>query len=180
MKLPEFKYHPDPLKSGSIVPSDNECECCGAKRGFIYTGPVYAEEELVDCICPWCISSGKAHEMYDDEFTDYDGIGDHGTWDDSEQEENEIVAFRTPGFAGWQQERWWTHCSKPAAFLGIAGDRELSNYGESLITNLKAEAKMNSDQWTHYRAALDKNGSPTAYVFRCTVCTEFGGYSDCD
>jgi len=39
---------------------------------------------------------------------------------------------------------------------------------------------MNSEQWAHYRAALDKNGSPTAYVFKCTVCAEIGGYSDCD
>jgi len=22
----------------------------------------------------------------------------------------EEVAYRTPGFSGWQQERWWTHC----------------------------------------------------------------------
>jgi len=56
------------------------------------TGPVYAEEELVDCICPWCISSGKAHEMYDAEFTDYDGIGDHGAWEDTERTEKETVA----------------------------------------------------------------------------------------
>ncbi|MCK5338820.1 MAG: CbrC family protein, partial [Bacteroidales bacterium] len=33
MDLPKFKYHPDPLKSGSIVRSENECECCGKKRG---------------------------------------------------------------------------------------------------------------------------------------------------
>jgi uncharacterized protein CbrC (UPF0167 family) len=62
----------------------------------------------------------------------------------------------------------------------MAGDKELSNYSESLIVNLKAEAQMSSKQWAHYRAALDMNGSPAAYVFQCIVCAEFGGYSDCD
>jgi uncharacterized protein len=41
MDLPVFRYHPDPIASGSIVASGAQCACCGARRGFIYTGPVY-------------------------------------------------------------------------------------------------------------------------------------------
>ena len=180
MKFPEFKYHHDPIASGSIIQSDTDCECCGDQTGYIYTGPVYAEEELSDCICPWCISNGKAHEKFDAEFTDYDGIGGYGEWDETDEKERAEVAFRTPGFSGWQQERWWTHCGKPATFIGPAGDEELSEFDQAIIERLKLDVKMDSDQWAHYRAALKKNGSPTAYVFKCTVCGEYGGYSDCD
>jgi len=39
MDLPTFRYHPDPLASGSIAASDAACACCNQHRGFIYTGP---------------------------------------------------------------------------------------------------------------------------------------------
>ena len=38
MDLPVFRYHPDPIASGSIVASDAQRACCSARRGFIYTG----------------------------------------------------------------------------------------------------------------------------------------------
>ncbi|MEO0323364.1 MAG: CbrC family protein [Myxococcota bacterium] len=31
-------------------------------RGYVYVGPVHAEEAYVARICPWCIASGRAHE----------------------------------------------------------------------------------------------------------------------
>ncbi|ALX16434.1 hypothetical protein P350_32710 [Burkholderia cepacia JBK9] len=34
--------------------------------------------------------------------------------------------------------------------------------------------------WERFLAALDKDGSPAAYVFRCIHCGEPGGYPDCD
>ncbi|MBK1868507.1 CbrC family protein [Aestuariivirga sp. YIM B02566] len=52
MTLPKFTYHPDPIATGSLVASEEICICCGQARGFIYKGPAYAVEELVDCICP--------------------------------------------------------------------------------------------------------------------------------
>ena len=180
MELPKFKYHLNPTKSGSITESDAECECCGEARGFIYTGPVYAEEELDDCICPWCITSGAAHKEFDAEFTDIDGIGGRGIWDDVPDSTKEEVAFRTPGFAGWQQERWWTHCGDAGVFLGIAGKGDIEQYGNLLIDNLKKESGYSDTQWKPYFDALSKDGSPTAYIFKCRHCGEIGGYSDCD
>jgi len=98
--LPNFKYHPDPLSTGSIVESSNECECCGEQRGFIYSGPAYASEEYVECICPWCISSGLALSKLEVDFTDYAGIGGYGRWDEVERKEKEVVTFQNPGFSG--------------------------------------------------------------------------------
>jgi uncharacterized protein CbrC (UPF0167 family) len=69
MELPNFKYHPDPIATGSLKPSDAECLCCGQKRGFIYAGPVYSIANLRSCLCPWCIASGAAHEKFEAEFT---------------------------------------------------------------------------------------------------------------
>jgi hypothetical protein len=36
------------------------------------------------------------------------------------------------------------------------------------------------ESWQSYFDAMDFNGSPTAYVFRCLHCGKLGGYSDCD
>ena len=120
LKLPHFKYHPSPLSSGSIEDSDEVCRCCGESRGFIYTGPVYAEEELFDCLCPWCIADGSARAKFDGAFVDEAGIGGHsGQWDEVPKEVMEEIAYRTPGFSGIQQEHWWTHCGDGAEFLRI-------------------------------------------------------------
>ncbi len=35
------------------------------------------------------------------------------------------VSGRTPGFSGWQQERWLVHCGDACAFLGPAGRTEI-------------------------------------------------------
>ena len=43
--LPVFRYHPDPVRTGSIAASVKECRCCGRSRGYIYTLAPYTEEE---------------------------------------------------------------------------------------------------------------------------------------
>jgi uncharacterized protein CbrC (UPF0167 family) len=50
--LPIFRYHPDPVGTGSVEPSSTTCVGCGRERGFIYTGPVYAIDEFQSEICP--------------------------------------------------------------------------------------------------------------------------------
>ena len=179
MKLPKFKYHPAPLKTGSIIESETKCECCGEAKGFIYVGPVCSDEELDSCICPWCIASGQAHEDFDAEFTDFDSIGNNGSWDEIPEQVKEIIACKTPGFNGWQPERWWTHCSDAGIFLGAAGKAEINEYDPSLVEHLKQESGYNDAQWNVYLAALSKDDSPTAYVFKCSHCGVLGGYSDC-
>src|SRR5262245_65284907 len=80
--LPVFRYHPDPLKTGSIVASDATCRACNRSRGYVYAGPVYSKERgLENSLCPWCIADGTAHDRFTAEFTDRAGVGDYGTWD---------------------------------------------------------------------------------------------------
>jgi uncharacterized protein len=181
MTLPFFLYHPDPISTGMIVVSDNSCVCCSLARGFIYCGPVYAVEEYDSCICPWCIVDGSAHSKLGVSFTDETGVGNYGVWAQVSSSIVEEVAYRTPGFIGWQQERWWTHCNDAAAFIGRAGSKDLLAIGPQMIASIQSDAGLgDGPEWDHFFAALDKDGSPTAYVFKCLSCGQFGGYQDCD
>ena len=176
--LPTFRYHPDPIDTGSIVPSSNVCRACGQARGYIYAGSPYSEEELEGAICPWCIADGTAAERFDAEFVDASAIGDDEHGERVSAAVIEEVCRRTPGFAGWQQERWWTHCGDAAAFLGPAGRAELEARWPDAVDAVRREAGYGDDEWTEYYSALDREHGPTAYVFRCTHCGQFGAYSD--
>ena len=181
MDLPNFKYHPDPIATGSIIPSEVECKCCDERRGFVYVGPIFSVEELSECICPWCIADGSAHEKFDAEFTDASGIGGYSQPAVIPKAAVEEVAFRTPGFSGWQQEHWMTCCGDAAAFVGRAGRAELEHEWPDAVASIQQEyGGDDGEDWQSYWSALDKNGSPSAYVFRCLHCGKHLGYSDCN
>ena len=181
MALPTFKYHPDPVVTGSVIESDTKCVCCGKARGYIYAGPVYTCKEYYQCICPWCIADGSAHKKLGASFTDELGIGGGAIGDEIPQTVIEEVAYRTPGFSGWQQEQWWTHCGDAAQFIGRAGREELEALGPEAKAAIQASAGLSDGpEWDEFFAALDKEGSPTAYLFRCSKCGRLGGYQDCD
>jgi hypothetical protein len=181
MPIPTFKYHPDPIATGNVEASDVHCICCGRNRGFIYVGPVYAEEELDERICPWCIADGTAATKYDATFTDEQGIGSYGDGLPVPEHVIQEVARTTPGFSGWQQEQWWSHCGDAGAFLGTAGHEELKALGADAILSIQHSTGLPPGQsWETFFQALDKDGSPTGYIFRCIRCGALGGYQDCD
>jgi uncharacterized protein len=172
--LPTFRYHPDPVQSGSLVPSDAPCPVCGLDRGLSYVGPVYALDEVED-LCPWCIADGTAAETFDAEFTDVE--------DAPSAVPAEVlaeIARRTPGFSGWQQEHWLYHCADGAAFLG--------RVGSSLLTALPTDAQdavlraaeeaAGGERSAELLGALDADSTPTAYLFRCLHCQRFDSYID--
>ena len=176
--LPNFRYNPDPISTGSVVPSKAECVVCHSSRGFLYSGPVYAEVDVDVKLCPWCIANGRAHDELGAEFTDGAGVGDYGTWEAVRDEIRETVAFRTPGFSGWQQERWFTCCGDAAAFLGRAGREELEKAGVQAVEAIRSEIGYTGSDWENYFAGMSRDGQPTAYLFRCLHCGKYGGYSD--
>jgi Uncharacterised protein family (UPF0167) len=58
---PSFRYHPDPLATGSVKPEpDIPCLSCNRIRGYIYTGPVFTEKPFIleYSLCPWSLLSG--------------------------------------------------------------------------------------------------------------------------
>lgn len=176
--LPNFRYHPDPIATGSVKPSDSACRACGRARGLIYMGPVYSTEELHQAICPWCIGDGTAAEKFDAEFTDTGW----GVPKDIPKEVLIEVKRRTPGFSGWQQEHWLYHHSNAAAFLGPVGASELAKYPDALeiLSHEHDEYRWTPQQVTDYLKALHRDHSPTAYLFRCLLCGLHLAYSDFD
>jgi uncharacterized protein CbrC (UPF0167 family) len=181
MKLPRFRYHPDPVATGSVVESAATCACCRRTRGWIYDGPTYSAQHIKPAICPWCIANGEAHERLDVEFSDKELVGGGGEWGSVRAAVIEEIAWRTPGFSGWQQERWWTHCGDGAQYLGRAGARELLALGPVAMAAIRASTGLaEGPAWDAFFRALDKDGSPVSYVFRCAICGVYGGYQDCD
>jgi uncharacterized protein len=178
VSIPIFKYHPDPIVTGSVVSSDAKCICCDQQRGFIYVGPVYAVDELSECICPWRIADGSAHIKFGAELTDAAGVGGYPRIQKLPQLVIEEVAYRTPGFSGWQQERWLACCDDAAAFVGHAGRVELQKQFAGAVESIRMDSEMKEGHWQHYLSALNKNGDPTAYIFRCLHCGKHLGYSD--
>lgn len=100
MELPSFRYHPDPLATGSVKQSNKTCLCCNKARGFIYRWSPYCEQELDhESICPWCIADGTAHMKFGASFVS--SIGDFeegGAWSRVPREVLNEIEFRTPGF----------------------------------------------------------------------------------
>jgi uncharacterized protein CbrC (UPF0167 family) len=159
-----------------VEASTTSCRCCGKARGFIYTGPVYAVEELNDELCPWCISDGSAATQFDAGFTD---VG-WGVPADVPRAVLDEVAKRTPGFAGWQQEHWLYHCADAAAFLGRVGHRELREHPEALdmIRHENSGFGWSDEEVESYLSALHADGDATAYLFRCLRCDRYLAYAD--
>jgi uncharacterized protein CbrC (UPF0167 family) len=175
--LPEFRYHPDPLGTRSIVPSDDRCVVCGRVSGYIYVGPVYSSSVDTPVVCVECIADGSAAERLNAQFTDAH------PWASEVPEEVAVeVLTRTPGFSGWQQEHWLAHCADAAVFLGPVGIRELyhmpSEATEAVRVELMSTYRWPADEVDRYIDSLDRDGTPTAYVFRCRHCGTYLGYSD--
>jgi len=175
-ELPTFRYHPDPLETGSIGTGEAACQVCDAERGYLYAGPFYSA--LVDepSICPWCIADGSAAAALEGEFTD---VGLEGPGDVPDEVLSEL-ACRTPGFSGWQQEHWLFHCDDAAAFLGPAGRVELAAHPDALemLAHEHDPDGWPDDQVAGHLVALSRDGQPTAYLFTCLHCGAHLAYSD--
>ena len=177
MELPDFKYHRHPIQSGSVVESKSRCKSCGEARGYIYAGPVYAEADLDDSICPWCIADGKAHQKFDAMFVDEAALPD-GLPETVVQE----VAWRTPGYNSWQSEQWFDCCKDAMTFLEPAGIREIrARYRElefSVLSNIIYDLQVSGGAANRMLETLNKENGPTAYVFQCSHCSGYRTFVD--
>ncbi|MEH7111743.1 CbrC family protein [Neobacillus niacini] len=92
MRLPNFKYNPNPILLKVIKEEKTLCPVCNKNKDYSYVGPFYSVEE-VESICPWCISDGSAAKMFEGEFQDVESC------DDVEKDEyiDELI-YRTPGY----------------------------------------------------------------------------------
>ena len=175
--LPFFRYHPNPLETGafSLTESPVICDCCGKPVQIYYDGPFYSVDDI-DYLCPECISNGEAALKYDGEFQDECSVED-GV--DDEEKLDELI-HRTPGYHGWQQEYWRTHCKDYCAFIGYVGYRELKQM--KLIDEILDDPVFYGE-WGKpeelLKAAVN-GGSVQGYLFQCLHCKKHLLWIDCD
>lgn len=177
--LPTFKYHPDPIATGSVKPeSDTPCLGCNRIRGYIYTGPVYTEKPYIldDHLCPWCIADGTAAKRFGASFND------SGTMEDVTPEIMTEIEERTPGFEAWQDPQWPTCCDDAAAFLGAAGApeirRDFPKAAATVKMHLRDDYDLSGDDLQEVFDSLTKDDQPTAYIFQCLHCERYHAFVD--
>ena len=177
MSIPSFKYHRDPILSGSVEKSAASCRCCGKSRGYIYTGPAYSEENLKDALCPWCIADGTAHARFEAMFVDEAALPS-----DIPESVIEEVAWRTPGYNSWQGEQWFSCCGDAMTFLEPVGIREIRERYRELEFNVRGnilyELEISGGAANRMLEALDRNKAPTAYIFQCDHCKAYRTFVD--
>jgi uncharacterized protein CbrC (UPF0167 family) len=162
--LPEFKYNPNAEKVGIIKREKTICPVCKTERDAVYVGPFYSVEE-VEGICPWCIKDGSAAQKYNGEFQDA------ASCDSVDKEEylTELTA-RTPGYSGWQQERWLAHCGDFCAFKNYVGWKEIEDLKGDLTNDLDKIKTDYAVTQKELENSLKINGSMQGYLFQCIRC----------
>ena len=177
MNLPEFKYHRHPIESGSVEKSGGRCACCGEARGYIYAGPMYAEEDPDGPLCPWCIADGTAHTKFEATFVDETALPD-----DLPESVLQELAWRTPGYDVWQDERWFSCCSDAMTFLEPVGISEIrQRYRElefSILGNILYDLQISGGAANRMLESLDRQRGPTAYIFQCSHCGKYRTFVD--
>lgn len=175
---PFFRYHPDPVATGSVEPSEALCDVCGALAGLRYSGPVYGRQ--VGVVCLRCIGSGAAADAL--------GLGDGpadfadavGVPADVPLAVVEEITRRTPGFDAWQDPRWLYHCADGAAYLGRIGWEQVQDDGEAL-ESLRAETRdlgFDDELTEEWLTRMSPDGDITGHLFQCLHCGAHVAYSD--
>ncbi|WKK83585.2 CbrC family protein [Marivirga arenosa] len=163
-ELPTFRYNPNPEKLGIIKKEKTTCPICNQKRNYVYEGPFYSVDE-VEGICPWCIKDGSAAKKYDGEFQDA------ASCDPVDKQEYLIeLTTKTPGYSGWQQERWLSHCGDFCALKAYVGWAEIKDLKEELsddLNEIKTDYNLTQEELEKY---LVNNGSMQGYLFQCLHC----------
>lgn len=184
MSFPIFKYFADPIGCGSFIESGNVCVSCHLARGYVYAISPYAPNDHDEEICPWCISDGSAAKLIDGKFNSTEGIGGFGAWDNVSNAVVEDVSLKTPGFAGIQDEQWFTHCADAAQFVGYATTERLLALGPKVVSEFLeslGEGNTYEDFVEFGDETLDRmseDGPAQGYLFKCLHCGCHGGYVD--
>ena len=200
MELPKFKYHPDPIKTGSVVESDETCDCCQKQTGYIYSGSLYSRNRP-DYLCPWCIADGSAAKKYDGEFIAFfTGEVEVSTPDSAintfilnltqkiksllnnnkSDEIYEELSKRTPGFSSFQEEQWQFHCNDACEFHGLATTDDFKKISEEETKRLIDNSSLSLDEIEEFKK--EKEDTELHYIFKfiCHKCGEIKFMEDLD
>jgi uncharacterized protein CbrC (UPF0167 family) len=164
--LPQFRYHPDPIATGSIEASDQRCVCCQEARGFVYTSSVYGVNPPAGQICPWCIASGKASAKFAIEYSDGHPLLVAGV----PMVIVEEIMLRTPSFHSWQQEEWLSCCGDACEYRGDAPGDEIRTLQESEIAQLAGDSGYPLEYLGAMVRSYEPGGNPCVHKFVCRHC----------
>lgn len=173
MELPVFKYNPNALELEIIREEDTDCPVCRKERSYVYEGPFYSVEE-VEGICPWCIADGSAAKKFDGQFQDEDSCEDV----ENEEYVNELI-YKTPGYPGWQQARWLSHCGDFCAFVEYVGWEEINYLEQELQADLSQIMRDYNLTLEELKGMLSDEGSLQGYLFKCLHCNQHRLHVDC-
>lgn len=175
-KFPLFRFHPDPIQSGSVIPSGATCCVCHEARGHIYAGPIYGECDEIEALCPWCIADGSAHQRYEVTFHEADLAGD------PPPEVREEIDERTPGFATFNPIEWPACCQSPMAYLEPVGIAEIRarhyTLEGGLMGRIVHELGLSGGAANRFLESFRRDTSPTVHVFHCLQCDTKQGVID--
>ena len=170
--LPFFKYHPDPLETGSFEEGEEKiCPCCGNKSKVYYSSFPYCSEN-VEYICPTCISNGEAAKKFDADFVQ--NAEWHG---EPDMEKDDELFHRTPGYMSWQGEYWLSCCDDYCAYMGTVGTRELKAMD---IADEVIEEYVKRGAFEDIGEYLVKDGPMCGYLFKCIHCGKYHLWVDAD
>lgn len=161
----KFKYHPNLYDDDIVIFEKEICQCCG-KEVEAYIENIYSKSD-VDCICLECVASGEAAKKFDAEFIqDAEKVSD--------PEKIDELFHKTPGYISWQGEYWLACCDDYCEYLGRVGIEELDELG---ITNevIKNYINDNKNKFSleDIKDCLEKDGSMTGYLFKCSHCGKY-------
>ena len=131
-----------------------------------YIENIYSRSD-VDCICLECVSNGEAAKKFDAEF-----IQDAEYVTDSKKRDE--LFHRTPGYISWQGEYWLACCDDYCQYLGRVGIEELDELGitDEVLKNYVSENK-NKFSLEDIKECLERDGSMTGYLFKCSHCGKY-------
>lgn len=162
--FPFFKYNPNTLALGIVKAEKASCAVCLQIREYSYEGPFFSKTE-VSTICPWCIKDGSAAKKYTGEFQDPDSCDPVSNPDYLDE-----LIHRTPGYSGWQQERWLSHCDDFCALIAFVGWTEIKHLKAELkddLDDIKTEYGLTQEELEKY---LLNNSGMQGYLFQCLHC----------
>lgn len=173
--LPKFRYHPNPVATGAIVATDDECECCGLCRGYKYSSGIYCEND-VETVCPWCIADGSLAAKFGASLVDDHPLRGAGLSSDIVEE----VTTRTPGYVSWQQDAWMSCCKDACEFHGDAPHAELQALDDAGLRQLASDSGFSVETLRDILPSYEPGGSPAFYKFVCRHCRRARFNGDCD
>ncbi|WP_300481538.1 CbrC family protein [Shewanella sp.] len=174
MIFPKFKYHPDPIKTGSIVESKNSCDCCKHQQGYVYSGSIYSKNRP-DSICPWCIADGGAAKMFGIEFVSLmPAIIDPSNPQEIECSERAFdeLLHRTPGFSSYQEIEWPNHCGDFCEYHGISTVKDIKNISAEQKERLFQTSYLDEREHTDIQRGKDDDELHYFLRFSCRNCGE--------